>query len=104
MKVRVPRVLAGNEIVLDQFVSTKLFLPEPPPPRINFKNVHNLMYLYVSHLALALCVLLFEVVKNKLDRAQVRVVHKSIKRKRVSCRRRWFQWLMKKLFNPVTVV
>ena len=54
---RIPRMFGGSEILLDQFVSSKLFLPDPPEPEIRLENVHKIFWLYLSLITISLIVL-----------------------------------------------
>lgn len=60
---RLPRIVPDNELVIDKFISSKLFLPEPPEPHIKVKNMRNIFRVYFSLLFASLLVLLFEVSK-----------------------------------------
>lgn len=47
MEERGPRLFGDSEIILDQYVSSKLFLPEPPEPQIKLVNVYIFFQLFV---------------------------------------------------------
>ena len=72
-KERVPRLFGGgSEIVIDQFVSNKLFLAESPEPEIKLRNVHKLFFVFVTLISLASIVLMFEICKFRVDNSTVR--------------------------------
>ena len=77
IKERTPRIFGGgSEIMIDQFVSNKLFLVEVPEPGIKLDNVHKLFFLHLFLISLASVVLLFEVFRKearvmKITRARV---------------------------------
>ena len=77
-KERIPRNFGVSEINLDKYVSGILDLPDSPDPEIKLENLQKGLYTYIFLLLIAMCVLMFEVIKNKLEKRKVHSVEQCL--------------------------
>ena len=114
-KKRIPRLFGGSEIDLDQFVSSRLFLPESPEPEIKLDNVYKFYNLYLSLIIISLIVLIYEIIRDKAmkklieSEKQIKIISEErLRRKRrmkvKKSIRRKIEDFYDKIINPVIVV
>lgn len=107
VKERVPRTFADSEIILDQYVSSQLFLPETPEPEIKLKNIQKFKYLYFSLLFTSLIVLIYEIIHYQIKKS-IMISDSRIRTFRIRKREKGIKGLIsdlrRKLFNPVVIL
>lgn len=82
-KVRVPILFGGgNEIILDQLVSSKLFLPEPPEPKITLKHTITLWMFFFVLVSIFFISLFLECCVSMVEKLWLKMKMERTKRKR----------------------
>lgn len=113
MKDRVPRqFFGGNEITLDMFASSKLFLPDAPEPIVRLNNITKFIRLYFILILILVIFLSYEIIKHKfMFKENIGIV--SLRRFDVKQRRRykkktgfedWVMGMRDKIFNPIIII
>ena len=63
----IPRLFAddGSGMVIYQYISSILDLPEPPESEIKFENVHKFFIIYLTMIFLCFVILLYEILREE---------------------------------------
>lgn len=100
---RVPAIFGESELNFDKFISNKLFLPDPPPPKIRINNIHKLYYIYFTLLFISSLDLLYEKFINIIDTFE-KGVQETRRRRRRKRRKTFLSRMWNSLFKRVIVV